>query len=193
VQEVLIAAVDVLFALAHGNAVGGGVGESVLARTDVPDAPGRDHFEMGRERLVGELEANLVVAFSGAAMGKSGRSLVESDLHLALRDERPGERGPEEILSLVLRSRAESGEHVVTDEFRAQVFDVGLRRADGAGLRRSLLQVLRLTHVGEDRDDLAVVVCFQPGDRARGVQSSRVREDDSFRAHRFRDSFRRSA
>jgi hypothetical protein len=49
--------------------VGGGIGESILARADVPLAPRRNHLELGSERLVRELESDLVIPLPGAAVG----------------------------------------------------------------------------------------------------------------------------
>ena len=43
--------------------------DQVAARLEVPFAPGRDHLDVGVERVVGELEAHLVVALAGGAMG----------------------------------------------------------------------------------------------------------------------------
>ena len=48
--------------------------DGVLARDDVPLAPRRDHRQVRRQRLVGQLEAHLVVALAGAAVRQARRS-----------------------------------------------------------------------------------------------------------------------
>src|SRR4029077_5114984 len=68
VPDVAVAAVDVFLALLDGNLVRFGVGDGVLARIDVPFAPRRNDLQSGRDGFVGQLEANLVVAFAGAAV-----------------------------------------------------------------------------------------------------------------------------
>ena len=46
-----------------------GIFDEPGARGQLPFAPGRDHLDVGLERVIGELEAHLVVALAGRAMG----------------------------------------------------------------------------------------------------------------------------
>ena len=81
---------------------------------------------MRRQRLVGQLEADLVVALAGAAVGDRVGAFEERDLDLVLGDDRPRHRGAEEVLPLVDRPGAERGEDVLAEELLAGVDDVGL-------------------------------------------------------------------
>ncbi len=42
--------------------------EELGARLELPVAPRRDHLDAGLERIIGQLEPDLVVAFAGRAM-----------------------------------------------------------------------------------------------------------------------------
>ena len=77
VQQVAIAAVNLLAALRHGNSVRLGIVETVLARLQRPLAPRHDDLQLRSQRLIGVLEANLVVALAGAAMGYGRRALTQ--------------------------------------------------------------------------------------------------------------------
>ena len=68
VEDVAIAAVDVLFGLGDGHIVLLSIVDGVLATADFPLAPGGDDLELGVECHHGQLEAHLVVALTGAAV-----------------------------------------------------------------------------------------------------------------------------
>ena len=55
---------------------------------------------------------------------------LAGDLDLLLGDERPGDRGPQQVLPLVQGVGAEHREHIVADEFLAQVLDEDVLRLD---------------------------------------------------------------
>ena len=64
----------------------------------------------GRQRGVRQLEAHLVVALAGGAVGDRVGAFRARDLHLGLGDERPRDRGAEQVGALVdARSPAASG------------------------------------------------------------------------------------
>src|SRR5208337_500958 len=92
VQQVAIAAVDFLPALCHWNSMPFGVVEAVFARLQRPLAPGHDNLQLRRQRLIGVLEAHLVVALAGTAMSNSGCALAKRREYLILGDNRTGER-----------------------------------------------------------------------------------------------------
>jgi hypothetical protein len=75
--------------------------EQVGARLEVPLAPGSDHLDVRVQRIGGELEADLVVALAGGAMGDGVGADFLGDLDEALGDQRPGDRGAEQIDALV--------------------------------------------------------------------------------------------
>jgi hypothetical protein len=71
------------------------------------------------------------------------------------------------------------GQHVLLRELVLHVQDV---TADGAGRQRAFadgVEFLPLAEVERDGDDLGIVALGQPGNRDRGVEAARVREDDS--------------
>ena len=111
--------------------------DQVGARLELPFAPGRDDLDVGVERIGGELEAHLVVALAGGAVGdRVGAGLVR-DLDQALGDQRPGDRGAEQVDALVERVHAEHREDEVADEFLAQILDVDFLDAEHLGLLRA--------------------------------------------------------
>ncbi len=85
VPDVAVAAEDVARRVLDRDVVLRGVVERVLAGADVPLPPRRDHPEVRRERPVGHLEADLIVALAGGAVGERVGALLQRDL-------RPGGR-----------------------------------------------------------------------------------------------------
>ena len=177
VPEVPVTAEDVARGLVHGHAVGGGVGEGVLAGPDVPLAPRGDHLQVGSEGGVGDLEADLVVALAGGAVREGVRPLLQRGEHLAVGEQRPGERGAEQVVVLVHRAGGEGRVGVVADELLTQVLDDALAGAGGERLAPHRLQVVALAHVAAIGDDLrAAVVLLDPGDDDRGIEPPGVRQ-----------------
>ena len=77
---------------------------------NVPLAPRGDHADVRLQRIIAELEADLVVAFAGRAVTDGIGADLPRDLDLALGDQRPGDRRAKQILSLVdACSRGTSG------------------------------------------------------------------------------------
>ncbi len=126
----------------------------------------------------GDVEADLVVALAGAAVGDRVGALALGDLDQELGDERAGERGGQRVGALVQRVGLEMRPHEVSHEALAGVDDVGARRAgrDGAcldaGSQRSAAKVDGQGH------DLDLELLAQPGDGDRRVESSGVGEYD---------------
>ena len=101
VPEIAIAAVDLFSARGHGDAALLGVVEAIFARFQIPLAPWRYYFQLGSERLVGHLEADLIVAFAGASVADGRSAFAQCDFDLMFRDHGPGERGAEQIFIFV--------------------------------------------------------------------------------------------
>ena len=138
-------------------------------------------MEIGRDGFVGELEADLVVAFSGAAVREAVGAELEGEFDLALGDHWAGHGGAEKIRVFVDGAGAKRGPDVVADEFFAQVFDVGGGRAGGEGFFAGGFEIFLLADVADHGDDFAAVVFFQPGNDDGGVETAGVGEDDFFR------------
>src|SRR5450759_207408 len=176
VPEVAIARVGILLRGGDGYAACRGVIDGVLARLDVPLAPGRDDRELRRERHVGELEPDLVVALSGAAVREGVAPRRERDFDLLLGDEGTRGRRPEQVVVLVGGAGLQHRKKVIARELVLRVDEEELRRA---GLPRLLLEtrgLLGLADVDRDGDHLASVVLLQPGDDDGRVESARVGE-----------------
>ena len=90
----------------------------------VPLAPGGDDLDRRVEVVISDFEAYLVVAFAGGAVGDGVGAFLGGDLHLGLGNQRPGDRGAEEITTLVDGVGAEHRENEVAGELLAQVEDV---------------------------------------------------------------------
>ncbi len=128
---------------------------------------------MGRD-----VEADLVVALAGAAVGDRVGALALGDLDEELRDQRPGERRRQRIGALVQRVGLQMRPDEVGHEPFARVDDVGARGAGrhgpilDAGPERAAAEVDREGH------DLDAELLLEPGDGDRGVETTRIREDD---------------
>jgi hypothetical protein len=79
--------------------------------------------DVGLERIGRELEADLVVALAGGAMGDGVGADLRGDLDQLLGDQRAGDRGSEQIDALIDGIGAEHREDVVAHEFLAQILD----------------------------------------------------------------------
>ena len=112
----------------------------------------------GRERLVGELEPDLVVALAGAAVREGVAPRSQRDLDLACRDERTRGGRAEQVVVLVDRSRRKHRKEIVPRELLLRVDEVEVGGAGTPGLLREARGLLGLADVDGDRDDLAAVV-----------------------------------
>ena len=130
-----------------------------FARLYAPFAPRSDNGHFGRKVLDGELKTHLVVTLAGAAVSYRVGTFLEGDIDKMLCDAGAGMAGAEQIF-LIHRAGFHGGDDVVVNIFVGEVEHVKLR---GAGCERFFLEsfeLIRLTYIGGDRDDLAVVVVF---------------------------------
>ena len=148
------------------------------ARGEVPFAPRRDHLHVGLEGVIGELEADLVVALAGGAMGDRVGADLLGDLDLLLGDQRTRDRGAEQVLALVERVGAEHREHVVAHELLAQVLDEDVLGLDAEQERLVARgrELLALAEIGGEGDDLAAIGDLQPFQDDRCVEAARIGE-----------------
>ena len=156
------------------------------ARGQVPEPPGRDHLDVGVERVGGELEPDLVVALAGRAMRHRVGAGLGGDLDQPLGDQRAGDRGAEQVEAFVERVGAEHREHEVADEFLAQVLDVDRAGAHHLGLGAGRFEFLALAQVGGEGHHLAAVFGLQPFQDDRGVEAAGIGEDDFLRSRHAR-------
>ena len=151
-----------------------------LAALEGPFAPRRDDLDVGLERVIGQLEAHLVVALAGGAVADGVGADLARDLDLLLGDQRPRDRGAEQILALVDRVGAEHREHEVADEFLAQVLDEDVLRLDAEQQRLLArgLELLALAEIGGEGHHLAAIGGLQPLQDDRGVEPAGIGEHD---------------
>ncbi len=172
VPEVAILAVDAILGGLDRHIVLGGIVERVLAAADVPLAPGGDDVQAWVEGHDGQLEADLVVALAGGAMGHGVGAFHLGDLDHALGDQRAGKRGAQQVFALVDGPGLHGGEDEVGQELGAQVFHVTLGGAGGDGLLLQAGQLVFLAQIGAETDDLAAVVVLEPRHDHAGVQAA---------------------
>ena len=158
-------------------------GDAVLLRVldlrgtgvEVPLAPRSDELDVRRERFDRELEAHLVVALARRTVGDGVSTLFLRNLDELLRDERTRKRRAEQVLLLIDSTSLERRPDVLLEEFLLDVLDVDLR---GAGLQRLVMddiELIALSDIGTDRDDLAaVVVLLEPGDDDGGIETAGI-------------------
>ena len=154
------------------------VRQEFFARVQVPLAPRREHLDAGLERVIAELEADLVVALAGRAVGHRVGAGLARDLDLALGDQRPRDRRAEQVLAFIDRVGAKHGKNEIAHEFLTQIVDVDLLHAGRLRLRPRRLQLLALADVGGEGDDLAAIHILQPVQDDRGVEAAGIGEDD---------------
>src|SRR5436190_12891938 len=179
--KVRVARIDLLARRRNRNPTRLSVGDRILSAPDIPFAPRRYDGEVRGERSVSQLEANLIVALSGAAMRKGVGANLPRNLDLTARNEWTRHRGAKQIFAIVDRAGAKRRIYERLDELFAEIFDIALvgTRSHGLGSHAGQL-ASALSNVSGDADDArAPVVLFEPRDDDRRVQPAGIGEDDS--------------
>ena len=136
VPQIPVAAIDLRLSLLQRNVVFLGVVDGVFTGHDVPFTPRGDDRQVRRERLVGQLKTNLVVALAGGAVAQRVTARFQRGLDLQLGEQRTRDRRSQQILVLVDRARADHRPNVVRHEFLAKIGDAAFT---GAALQSLLL------------------------------------------------------
>ncbi len=178
VPEVAILAVNLFRSCGNRNIPVFCIYNRILPRLNVPLAPGSNDLQLGRKRFVGELEADLIVAFAGAAMRDGVRAFGKRHFHLPFREQRPADGCTQQVLTFVHRAGLHEGPEIFSYEFASQVFDVALGCAGPESLFLQSLKLFFLADVADDGDDFTTIVFFEPGNDNRRVQTARVRQND---------------
>ena len=152
-----------------------------LSRVSARSRTGAMQLQVGREGGDADLEADLVVALAGAAVGDGGGAVLAGGRDEVLDDDRPGQRRDQRVAVHVegvgLQRRAGSTRRRTR---RVASATYGL---DGAAVEGALaddLQVLAaLADVDGDGDDLGAGGLGDPADGDGGVQAAGVGEDDA--------------
>ena len=164
--------------IVHGNLVLLAKIHQRLAGIKIPLAPGRDHLNIGVQRIGPKLKAHLIVTLAGRTVGHRRRAGFAGNLYHALGDERPGDTRAQQILALVHRVSAEHGINIIGDKVLSEIFDVDLLHAHGLGLLPGRLHLFTLTNVSSKGHHLGVIGFLQPAANRGSVQPTRVGEDD---------------
>lgn len=139
-----------------------------------------DALQVGAERGDTGLEADLVVALAGAAVGDDSGVVLVGGGDEVLDDGRPGEGGDQRVAVHVEGVGLDRREAVLLGELVLGVRDLGL---DGTAGERALaddVQVLAaLADVHGNGDDLGARLLGDPADGDGGVQAARVGEYDA--------------
>src|SRR5256885_4238399 len=140
-EDVGVARVDLFLGGGDRNLVFCSVSERVFAAADIPFAPWRDDRKVRRHAGVGELEADLIVAFAGASVSQRVSADPARDFYLAFRDQRARNGRAEHVFAAVNRASAEHRIDVFRNELLAEVLDVTLVSAGGDGLFAHALEL----------------------------------------------------
>jgi len=154
--------------------------EQLGARGQLPFAPRRDHLDVGLQRIIGEFEADLVVALAGRTVTDGIGAGLQREVDLMLGDQRPGDRGAEQVLALVQRIGAEHREDEILHELFAHVLDEDVLGLDAQQLRllARRRQFLALAEIGGEGHHLAAIGGLQPFQDDRGVEAAGIGQDD---------------
>jgi hypothetical protein len=169
------------------DALLGGVVEKIVAALEavvehgVP--PGCDDLDAGLESVEGQLEADLVVTLASATVGDGEAALLLGDSDLGTSDDGAGEGGTEEVGVLQAVSAVMIHEYHSTDatdlvdsvasngweaellnKLLPDVLDVALAGTDLQGLLLGSLEVLLLTNIGHEANDLVALILDKVSD-----------------------------
>ena len=151
----------------------------LLFPVHVPFSDGSDDFQSRVHRPDADVDADLIVALSGATVGDGECFFLLCYFDEFLTDERSAQGCAEWVLALVHGVGFYRGKDVVRDELFLGVIGNVPLCPKKVGPPRYLLEVVLLAKIQGDRNDFGVVLFFEPLDADRGVEPSRVREDDN--------------
>ena len=95
-------------------------------------------------------------------MSDGGSAFSQRDFYLVLGDHRTRKRCAEQVLVFVYGACFQRGEDVSGKEFFTQVLDHHLAGAGRVGFLHDCFDVVTLADVPHHRDDVVVVVLFEP-------------------------------
>ena len=140
--------------------------------SDSPLPPRRNDFQVRRKCLVSELKSDLVITFSGTAVGNGISTFFERDFNLALCQKRPCDRSSKQIFSFVHRAGFDQRPEIVGYELVTQIFDIALGSAGPDRLFFQHMEFIVLTDVAGHSDDFAPIVFFEPGNNDGGIKAA---------------------
>ena len=158
----------------------GELNESRAAR-QIPFPPRRDYLDIGIERVIAKLKAHLIIALARRSVADGIGPDQLGNLNLALGNQRPGNRGAEQIKPFIQGIGAHHWEDIIAAEFLADILDEDMLFLDACEPR--LLpcgfNLLALAQIGSESDDLTIVRNLEPFDDNAGIQPARIGQHDS--------------
>src|SRR5262245_36982202 len=100
-KEIPVSAIGLFARRRYWDIMGDGVIDELLAPFEGPFAPGGDDANMRIQGEIRQLEAHLIIALPGRAVGDRICLLSSDDLELLFGDERTRQRGAHQIATLV--------------------------------------------------------------------------------------------
>ena len=98
--------------------------DEIGSRLELPLAPRRNDLYAGVERIGCQLEAHLIIPFSGRPVRDGIGILRARDLDHPFGDQRTGDRGSQKILPFINGSGLDDREDEITREFFAEILNV---------------------------------------------------------------------
>ena len=174
--EVLVDRVGTLLGQRHRHVVPGAEVEQ-LAAAHVPGARRGEALEVRVLALDADLDADLVVALAGAAVGDGVGAVPVRRLDELLGDQRPRQRRDQRVLVFVERVGHQRRQHEVLGELLLGVDDDGVDRPGRPGALHELVDVLDAADVDQHGDRVETVLLLEVRDHGCGVESAGVGED----------------
>ena len=169
-QQVFITAVGLFLGYRYGDIMLLGEFDQLGSRIQIPDPPRGDDFQSRVKPDITEFKADLIVALAGGAMTHRIGSLGPGDSDLLLGDQRPGQRGAEQIGSFVDGIGPEGRENVVFDKTFLEIGDHHLFRPGCHSFVDHCLPVFFLADIGTIGNNRAVILLGQPFENNRGIE-----------------------
>ena len=180
VPEVLILGVVRLAGDLQRHMMRLGVVDFLVTGLDLPLSPRCDDRHVGCEALDGQLEPDLIVALAGRAVRDGVCTLGQRDLGQLLADDGPCKRGAEQVF-FIFRVHHDGRDDNLVAHLVGEIGDNQLARAGLDGLFLQSVQLVALTDISRDGDDLRIVVMLlQPRDDDRGIKAARIGQNDFF-------------
>ena len=162
----------------------GGIFHLGFARGQIPLADRGDDLDGGIERGDGRLEADLVVALTGAAVRNVLRAHLMRVINQVLRDERAGQGGQQRVLALVQGVCRQRLVQVLVSKLLAHVGDDAFLGADLQGAVADLLQtVVLLADLADHAVDVQVLLVHEPLHADGRIQSAGVGQNNLILRH----------
>ena len=140
-----------------------------FSRVEIPLPPRRDHLNTGLQRISPQLKPDLIIAFTGSTVRNRISAGLGSYLDQSLRNQRPCNRGAEQVFAFIYRVGSKHGKYEIFDEALLQVFDINLVDTQGLCLRASWLDLLRLPNVSREGHDFTLIGFLEPSHDDGGV------------------------